>query len=37
MVDRREFIKTSAALGAGVMLGTKWQQVWAYSQSPNRC
>ena len=35
MVDRREFIKTSAPLGAGVMLGTKWQQAWAYSQSPN--
>lgn len=34
MVDRREFIKTSVALGAGVMLGAKWQPVWAYSHSP---
>ena len=34
MVHRREFIKTSAALGAGVMLGAKWQPVWAYSNSP---
>ena len=33
MTSRREFIKTSAAIGAGLMLGGRWQPVWAYSQS----
>lgn len=33
MVDRREFIRTSAAIGAGVMLGGKWEFAQAFYQS----
>ena len=33
MVDRRDFIKASTALGAGALFGAHWQTVWAYSQS----
>ncbi len=34
MVDRREFIKTGAAIGAGMLLGVHGRAAWAYSQSP---
>jgi len=33
MVDRRRFIKTSAAVGTTALFGAHWQHVWAYSQS----
>jgi spore coat protein A, manganese oxidase len=33
MSDRRQFIQAAATLGAGVLLGGKWQYVWA-STSP---
>src|SRR5512132_3222486 len=35
MVSRRDFIKTSGALSAGMMLGARWQVAHAYSQSGN--
>ena len=34
MVDRREFIKTSAAIGAGLMVAGKWESAQAFYQSP---
>ena len=34
MTSRREFIKTSAALGAGVMLGGSWKFARAFYQTP---
>ena len=29
MSNRREFIKTAGSIGAGVLLGSSWQVVWA--------